>query len=48
MLTVMVLCAVGVLVLFCREAFSDLRDAWSHPDHRMTENDSYAAKPKWK
>lgn len=47
LLTVMVLCAVGVVLLVFREAFSDLWDAWSHPEHKLTD-DSHSTRPKWK
>jgi hypothetical protein len=44
LLTVMVFCAVGVVVLLCREVFSDLLDAWSHPEHKSTDEDSRLTK----
>lgn len=46
MLTVMILCVVGGVVLLCREAFSDLRDVWSHPNHNWSDDALHSAKPK--
>ncbi len=38
LLTLMVLCAVGAILIFGFEAFSDLWDAWSHPEHKGDED----------
>jgi len=35
LLTIMIVCAVGAILLFSHEAFEDLYDAWSHPDDRQ-------------
>ena len=44
MLTVMILCVVRVVVLFCREAFYDLLDAWSHPNPKLSDDDPRSTK----
>jgi hypothetical protein len=37
LLAVMVLCAVGVVALVCLELLSDVWNAWSHPEHKFTD-----------
>jgi hypothetical protein len=34
LLTLMVLCAVGAILLVGLGAFTELRDLWAHPEHR--------------
>jgi len=48
LLTVLILCAVGVVVLLGREAFFDLWEAWSKPSHLLSEEQSHPRswKPK--
>jgi len=45
---VMIPCVVGTVVLVFREAFFDLLDAWSHTNHRWTDNSPHSSKPKRK
>ena len=46
LLSLMIVCAVGAVLLFAMGAFSDLRDVWTHPDHRPAEDDAHWHKPK--
>jgi len=39
LLTVMIVCAVGAIVLFASDAVDDLLDAWTHPQHRPIDED---------
>lgn len=46
LLSLMVVCAVGAVLLFGLEALGDLRDVWKHPDHRPDEDDHSFPRPK--
>jgi len=38
LLSLMIVCAVGAVLLFAMGAFSDLRDVWTHPEHREEDD----------
>jgi hypothetical protein len=48
LLSVMILCAVGAILLFALDALAELRDIWKHPDHRPSEDDHTFPRPKSK
>jgi hypothetical protein len=39
LLSVMVVCAVAAILLFAIGAFDDLRDAWTHSEHRDSDDE---------
>lgn len=41
LLSLMIVCAVGAVLLFALEAFGDLRDVWTHPEHRDSGEPHY-------
>jgi hypothetical protein len=48
LLEVLVVCAVGAIVLFGLEAFGDLSEVWSHPEHRADQDSFHSARAKSK
>jgi len=48
LLSLMIVCAVGAILLFASGAFDELRDVWRHPEHRDAEDDPHHPKPKLK
>ena len=46
LLTLMIVCAVGAVLLFGLGAFDELRDLWTHPDHRPAEENHQFPRPK--
>ena len=46
LLLLMLACAGGAIFLIGAEVFSDFRDMWVHPDHKMGEEKSGWRKPK--
>jgi len=46
LLSLMIVCAIGAVLLFALGAFDDLRDVWKHPDHRAAEDHHSFPKPK--
>ena len=45
LLLFMIVCAVAAILLFSKEALSDLHDAWKHPDHR-DKDDAHRQRPR--
>jgi len=48
LLSLMIACAVGAVLLFSMEALDELRDVWIHPDHRPAGNDRPSRRPRVK
>ena len=46
LLSLMIACAVGAALLFFLGAFDDLRDIWTHPDHKDVDDQWHHPKPK--
>ena len=46
LLWLMIACALGAVLLFALGAFDELRDIWTHPDHKDVENEWHHPKPK--
>lgn len=46
LLSLMIVCAVGAILLFALGAFDELRDLWTHPDQRPAEDDRPIPRPK--
>lgn len=46
LLSLMIVCAVGAVLLFAFGALSDLHDVWDHPDHRPDEDTPRFHRPK--
>lgn len=46
LLSFMIVCAVGAVLLLALGAFEDLRDAWKHPVHQDLEHVPHHPKPK--
>jgi len=44
MLFWLMLCAAVGVLLFVLGAFTELSDVWSHPDHRLSEEDAFEEK----
>lgn len=42
----MVFCAVAAIFLIGLSVFSELRDLWSHPEHREVGGGSHLPKPR--
>lgn len=46
MLTVlMIVCAAGALLLIAVGAYSQFRELWAHPDHRVLAGGSHSTRP---
>ncbi len=48
LLSVMIVCAVGAVILFAMGAFDELRDLWKNPEHRDPEDDLHHPKPRFR
>jgi len=48
MLSLMIVCAVVAVLLFAMGAFDDLRDVWTHPDHKGDDDDPHHPRPRLK
>jgi hypothetical protein len=46
LLSLMIVCAVGAGLLFFLGAFDELRDIWTHPDHKDVDDQWHPPKPK--
>jgi hypothetical protein len=46
LLSLMIVCAVGAALLFFLGAFDELRDIWTHPDHKDVDDQWHHPKPK--
>jgi hypothetical protein len=41
LLSLMIVCAVGAVLLFALGAFDELRDVCKHPEHRAADNNHF-------
>ncbi len=49
LLSLMIVCAVGAVLLFAMGAFDELRDAWKNPEHRDdVKDDLRHPRPKFR
>jgi hypothetical protein len=46
LLSLMIVCAVGAVLLFLLGMLEDLRDIWTHPDHKDVDDRWHHPKPK--
>ena len=46
LLSLMIICAVGAGLLFFLGAFDELREIWTHPDHKDVDDHWHHPKPK--
>lgn len=46
LLTLMLFCAAGAVLLIALGAFSEIHDLWTHPEHRIDEKPSTWNKTK--
>ena len=45
LLSVIIVCAVGTLLLLVLGAFDELREIWTHPDHKDDGDEWHHPKP---